>query len=99
MFREYAVRYYNSPIGRWKQHRYRKNFQLELIGTESDDRLDKKTCPGDAIKMHEFDEGVELSKYFYEAKALDAVKGVHVTTTAEKQRMEEKQLELYESDQ
>jgi hypothetical protein len=68
---------------------------LELIGTESDDRLDKKICPWDAIKMYEFDEGVEVSKYFYEAKELDAVKGVYVTTALEKQSLEEKQLELY----
>jgi hypothetical protein len=69
---------------------------LELIGTESEDRLDKKICPWDAIKMYEFDEGVEVSKYFYESKALDVVKGVYVTTALEKQRLEEKQLELYE---
>jgi hypothetical protein len=73
-----------------------KTFQLELIGTESDDRLGKKICPWDAIKMYEFDEGVEVSKYFYEAKALDAVKGFYVTTVAEQQRLEERQLELYE---
>jgi hypothetical protein len=72
-----------------------KKFQLELIGTESADRLDKKICPWDAIKMYEFDEGAERSKYFYEPKALDAVKGVYVTNAVQKQRLEEKQLELY----
>ena len=48
--------------------------------------------------MSEFDEGGP-SKYFYEPKALDAVKGVYVTNAAEKQRLEEKQLELYETDE
>jgi hypothetical protein len=72
-----------------------KKFQLELIGTQSADTLDKKTCSWDAIKMYEFDEGAERSKYFYEPKALDAVKGVYVTNAVEKQRLEEKQLELY----
>lgn len=72
-----------------------KKFQLELIGTESADTLDKKICPSDAIEVYEFDEGVELSKYCYEPKALDAAKGVYVTNAAQKQRLEEKQLELY----
>lgn len=51
-----------------------------------------------AIKMYEFDEGVERPKYFYEPIALDAVKGVYVTNALEKRRLEEKQLELYEPD-
>ncbi|HEX2929981.1 MAG TPA: hypothetical protein VHV54_09725, partial [Candidatus Binatia bacterium] len=72
-----------------------KKFQLELIGTESDDRLDKKICPWDAIKMYEFDEGAELSKYFYEPQKIDAVNGVYVMDSDEKRRLEEKQIELY----
>jgi hypothetical protein len=72
-----------------------KKFQLELIGTQSADTLDKKICPGDSITMYEFVEGMESSKYFYEPKALDGVKGVYVTNAVEKQRLEEKQLELY----
>ena len=75
-----------------------KKFPLELIGTESEDRIDKKICPWDAIKMYEFDEGVEHSKYFYEPKTLDAAKGVYVTNAVEKKRLEEKQLELFETD-
>jgi ferredoxin len=96
VFREYAGRYYDSSKRPLEKEAVPKKFQLELIGTESDDRLDKKICPWDAIKMYEFDEGVEVSKYFYEPKALDTVKGFYVTTVAEKQRLEEKQLELYE---
>ena len=71
---------------------------MELIDTESTDRLDKKICPWDAIKMYEFDEGVERSNYFYQPKALDAATGVYVTNAVEKRRLEEKQLELYETD-
>lgn len=97
IFREYAGRYYDSSKRPLEKEAVPKKFQLELIGTESDDRLDKKICPWDAIKMYEFDEGVEVSKYFYEPKAPDAVKGFYVTTVAEKQRLEEKQLELYEN--
>jgi hypothetical protein len=80
------------PIGEDKMP---KKFQLELIGTELVDTVDKKICPTDGIEMYEFDKGAELSKYFYDPKALDAVKGVYVTNAVEKQRLEAKQLELY----
>ena len=46
--------------------------QLELMGTESDDRLDKKI-----------------------SRKIDAVNGVFIRDAAEKQRLEEKQIELY----
>jgi hypothetical protein len=46
----------------------------------------------------ELDDGVERSKYFYEPKALDPVQGVFVTNAVEKRRLEEKQLELYETE-
>ena len=98
IFREYAGRYYDSSQKPLETEQIPKKFQLELIGTESADRLDKKICPWDAIKMYEFDEGVERSKYFYEPKALDPATGVYVTNAAEKRRLEEKQLELYEID-
>jgi hypothetical protein len=93
--RKVAGRYYNSFHTPLDTAQVSKKFQLELIGTESEDRLDKKICPWDAIKMYEFDEGVDAPKYLYEAKALDGVKGVYVTNALEKGRMEEKQLELY----
>jgi ferredoxin len=96
IFREYAGRYYDSSQKPLETDQMPKKFQLELIGTESEDRLDKKICPWDAIKMYEFDEGVERSRYFYEPKALHSVKGVYVTNAVEKQRLEEKQLDLYE---
>ena len=72
-----------------------KKFQLQLIGTESEDRLDKKICPWDAIKMHEFDEGLEMSKYFYNPETIKVVQGLYVVDTKEKEGLEEKQKELY----
>ena len=95
IFREYAGRYYDGSKKPVDENKLPKKFQLELIGTESDDRLDKKICPWDAIKMYEFDEGAERSKYFYEPEKIDAVNGVYVMDAAEKQRLEEKQIELY----
>ena len=95
IFREYAGRYYNASKKPVEENKLPKKFQLELIGTESDDRLDKKICPWDAIKMYEFDEGAELSKNFYEPEKIDAVNGVYVMDAAEKKRLEEKQIELY----
>lgn len=70
-----------------------------LFYTDSTDPLDQKFCPLDAVQMDESDEGLERSRYFYEPKALDAVKGVYVTNAVEKQRLEEQQLELYETDE
>jgi hypothetical protein len=99
IFRQYAGRYYASSITPLQTEKIPKKFQLELIGTESEDRLDKKVCPCDTIKIHEVDEGAKLSKYFYEPKALEVVKGMCVTNAIERQRLEEKQLELYESGQ
>jgi len=95
IFREYAGRYYDSSKRPLEKEEVPKKFQLELIGTESEDRLDKKICPWDAIKMHEFDVGAELSKYFYEPENIKVVNGVYVIDAQEKKRLEEKQTELY----
>jgi hypothetical protein len=67
-----------------------------LIGTESEDRLDKKICPWDAIKMYEFDDGLQMAEFFYDQSKLKEVDGVFVITAEEKARLEEKQGELYE---
>jgi hypothetical protein len=45
--------------------------------------------------MYEFDEGAELSKNFYQPEKIDAVNGVYVMDAAEKKRLEEKQIEIY----
>ncbi len=95
VFRKYAGRYYDGSKKPVKENTLPKEFQLELIGTGSDDRLDKKICPWDAIKMYEFDEGAEPSKNFYEPQTIDAVNGVYVMDAGERQRLEKKQIELY----
>ncbi len=69
---------------------------LQLIGTESEDRLDKKICPWDAIKMYEFEEGAAVSEFFYDQSKIKQVNGVFVIDAKEKERLEEKQAELYE---
>lgn len=96
IFREYAGRYYDSSKRPLETEEVPRKFQLELIGTESEDRLDKKICPWDAIKMYEFDKGgAELSKYFYGPENIKVVNGLYVIDAAEKKRLEEKQKELY----
>lgn len=94
IFREYAGRYYDGSK-RPLEDKVPKKFQLELIGTESDDRVDRKICPRNTIPMDEFDERDELSKNFSEPAKIDAVNGVYVMDAAEKQRLEEKQLKLH----
>ena len=95
IYYEYAGRYYDSSKRPLEKEEVPKKFQLELIGTESEDRLDKKICPWDAIKMYEFDEGAELSKYFYGPANIRVVNGLYVIDAQEKRRLEEKQKELY----
>jgi len=73
-----------------------KRFQLQLIGTESEDRLDKKICPWDAIKMYEFEDGQEISEYFYDLTKIKNVDGLYVIDAEEKARLEDKQIEFYE---
>jgi hypothetical protein len=73
-----------------------KRFQLQLIGTESEDRLDKKICPWDAIKMYEYEDGLQVSEYFYDITKIKKVNGLSVIDSAEKTRLEDKQSELYE---
>jgi ferredoxin len=96
IFHEYAGRYYDSSKRPLEKEEVPKKFQLELIGTESEDRLDKKICPWDAIKMYEFDDGLNMAEYFYDMTKIKKVNGVHVIDAEEKARLEEKQSELYD---
>ena len=73
-----------------------KRILLQLIGTESEDRLDKKICPWDAIKMYEFDDGLAKSEYFYDQSKLKQVNGMYVIDAKEKARLEDKQSDLYD---
>jgi ferredoxin len=96
IFYEYGGRFYDSSRKPLPQEAMPKKFQLQLIGTESEDRLDKKICPWDAIKMYEFDDGVQVSKYFYDMDQIKQVNGLFVITPDEKNRIEDKQSELYD---
>jgi hypothetical protein len=96
IFYEYASRFYDSNRNPVPPDAIPKRFQLQLIGTESEDRLDKKICPWDAIKMYEFDDGLEVSQLFYDITKLKKIDGGYVIDDAEKERLEEKQSELYE---
>jgi ferredoxin len=96
IFFEYNNRFFDSNRNPIPPDAVPKRFQLQLIGTESEDRLDKKICPWDAIKMYEFDDGLEISQYFYDLSNIKQVDGVYVINREEKARLEEKQSELYE---
>ena len=96
IFYEYGGRFYDSNRKPVAPDVVPKRFQLQLIGTESEDRLDKKICPWDAIKMYEFDDGLEVSEYFYDITKLREIDGGYVIDDAEKERLEEKQSTLYE---
>lgn len=96
IFFEYANRFFDNNRKPVAPDKIPKRFQLQLIGTESEDRLDKKICPWDAIKMYEFEDGVTKSEYFYDATKVKQVNGVYVIDTEEKARLEEKQSEFYE---
>ena len=95
VYYEYAGRFYDSSRKPLEPDKMPKKFQLQLIGTESEDRLDKKICPWDAIKMYEFDEGLEVSQYFYDAEKIKTVNGLYVIDPEEKERLEKIQQELY----
>ena len=95
IYYEYAGRYYDSSKKPLAPDAVPKKFQLQLIGTESEDRLDRKICPWDAIKMHEFEKGAEVSQYFYNPEKIKKVKGVYVIDAEEKERLEKRQGELY----
>ena len=95
VYYEYAGRFYDSSRKPLEPDKMPKKFQLQLIGTESEDRLDKKICPWDAIKMYEFDEGLEVAQYFYDAEKIKTVNGLYVIDPEEKERLEKIQKELY----
>jgi len=95
VYYEYAGRFYDSSRKPLEPDKMPKKFQLQLIGTESEDRLDKKICPWDAIKMYEFEEGLEVAQYFYDAERIKTVNGLYVIDPEEKERLEKIQKELY----
>ncbi len=95
IYYEYAGRYYDSSRKPLEPDKVPKKFQLQLIGTESEDRLDKKICPWDAIRMYEFEEGEQVSQTFYDPEKIKKVHGFYVIDSEEQERLEKKQSELY----
>jgi ferredoxin len=96
IYYEYANRFYDANRKPVAPDDVPKRIQLQLIGTDSEDRLDKKICPWDAIKMHEFEQGLEASEYFYDITKIKQVNGLYVVDAKEKARLEDKQSELYD---
>ena len=93
IYYEYGSRYYSSSKKLFEPSAVPKKFQLQLVGTESEDRLDKKICPWDAISMVEFDEALESSTYFYDPADIKVVDGLYVIDSKGKEKLEEKQKE------
>jgi hypothetical protein len=95
ILREYAAGSFNGSNTSVEDNKLPKKLQLELTGTEPDDRLDRKMHPRDAIKTHEFDQRAELPKNLFRPTKVDAVNGVYIMDEAEKQRLEEERIALY----
>lgn len=87
-FYEYGGKFFDGEKKPLKLEEIPKKFQLELVGTISEDRLDKKICPWDAIKMHEFDDGAELSKRYYSPEDIKLVRGVWALDQGAKKKYE-----------
>ncbi len=93
---EYGNRMYDASKKPLEQDKMPKKFQLQLIGTESEDRLDRKICPWDAIRMYEFDEGLEVAEYFYDPADIKQVDGLYVIDQKGKRKLEERHSGLFE---
>lgn len=96
VYYEYANRLYDVSKKLVDEDKMPKKFQLQLIGTESEDRLDRKICPWDAIRMYEFDEGLEMCEFFYDPADIKQVDGLYVIDQKGKQKLEERQNKLFE---
>jgi len=96
LYYEFGGRYYDDSKKPLDASEMPKKFDLLLVGTESEDRLDKKICPWDAIKMYEFDDALEASLYFYDPADIKSVNGLYVIDQKGKEKLEEKQAELFE---
>lgn len=91
VYYEFGNRFYDASKKPVEQDKMPKKFQLQLIGTESEDRLDRKICPWDAIRMYEFEEGQEVAELFYDPADIKQVDGLYVIDQKGKQKLEERQ--------
>ena len=87
--------YETSSVQLRQETKVLKNFQLELAGMASANRVDQKLHRWDVIKICEIHNGVEVAKYVYEANAIDSGRHEYMIGAEAKQRLEELQMELY----
>lgn len=97
LYYEYGNKFYDESRKLVEADAMPKKFDLLLVGTESEDRLDMKICPWDSIQMYEFDDGLEASLYFYDPADIKRVDGLYVIDQKGKEKLEEKQAELIKS--
>ena len=93
IFFEYANRFYDSNKKRLEKEQEPKKSDLLLVGTDSEDRLDKKICPWDAISMVEYEDGLEVSKLYYDPELISTEDGVYSIDDKGKEELEDRQME------
>ncbi len=93
IFFEYANRFYDSNKKPLEKEQEPKKSDLLLVGTDSEDRLDKKICPWDAISMVEYEDGLEVSKLYYDPKLISTEDGVYSIDDKGKEELEDRQME------
>ena len=93
VFFEYANRFYDSNKKPLEKAQEPKKSDLLLIGTDSEDRLDKKICPWDAISMVEYDDGLQVSKLYYDPELISTEDGVYSIDDKGKEELENRQME------
>ncbi len=72
-----------------------KNLQLELFGTAFSHPADENLRRGDARKIDERRNGVEVAGYLRQDRAIDSSSDLYVTNDAATRRLEERQMELH----
>ena len=93
IFFEYGNRLYDNNKKLLEKEQEPKKSDLQLVGSDSEDRLDKKICPWDAIRMVEFDDGLEISKLYYDPELISSEDGVHSIDDKGKEELEDRQME------
>jgi len=90
---EYGNRMYDADKKLLEKEQEPKKSELQLIGTDSEDRLDKKICPWDAISMVEYEDALELSKLYYDPELISTEGGVYSIDDKGKEELEDRQME------
>ena len=90
---EYGNRMYDADKKLLEKEQEPKKSELQLIGTDSEDRLDKKICPWDAISMVEYEDALVLSKLYYDPELISTEGGVYSIDDKGKEELEDRQME------